>query len=32
MDARVEEALGGNALRDFRVTVDYPNGVAVFER
>lgn len=32
MDKRVEGALGGNALRYFRVTVDYPNAVAIFER
>lgn len=32
MDKRVDGALGGNALRFFRITVDYPNGVAVFER
>ncbi|HTG35316.1 MAG TPA: hypothetical protein VLB76_20545 [Thermoanaerobaculia bacterium] len=32
MDRQVEGALGGSALRFFRVTVDYPNAVAVFER
>lgn len=32
MDRQVEGALGGSALRQFRVTVDYPRGVAVFER
>ena len=32
MDKRVEGALGGNALRSFRITVDYPHAVAVFER
>jgi hypothetical protein len=32
MDRRVEGALGGSALRFFRVTVDYPHAVAVFER
>jgi len=32
MDKRVEGAIGGNALRHFRVTVDYPGAVAVFER
>ncbi|MBN1206271.1 MAG: hypothetical protein JXB05_15245 [Myxococcaceae bacterium] len=32
MDQRVEGALGGSALRFFRVTVDYPNEVALFER
>lgn len=31
MDKQVEGALGGSALRYFRVTVDYPNAVAVFE-
>ncbi|MDQ4122533.1 MAG: hypothetical protein M3209_13935 [Acidobacteriota bacterium] len=32
MDKRVEGAIGGNALRYFRITVDYPNAVAVFEK
>ncbi|MDI3285477.1 hypothetical protein [Polyangium sp. 15x6] len=32
MDKRVDGALGGSALHDFRVTVDYPSAVAVFER
>ncbi len=32
MDAQVEGALGGNALRSFRVTVDYPKRVAIFRR
>ena len=32
MDRTVEGALGGNALRGLRVTVDYPNAVAYFER
>ncbi|NTX17399.1 hypothetical protein HUA76_42180 [Myxococcus sp. CA056] len=32
MDKPVEGALGGNALRFFRVTVDYDQAVAVFER
>jgi hypothetical protein len=31
MDKRVDGALGGNALSFFRVTVDYPSAVAVFE-
>lgn len=31
MDKQVEGALGGSALRYFRVIVDYPNAVAVFE-
>ncbi|RJP33155.1 MAG: hypothetical protein C4547_12590 [Phycisphaerales bacterium] len=30
MDKQVEGALGGNALRHFRVTVDYPKAVAYF--
>ena len=30
MDRRVDGALGGNALRFFRVTVDYPVAVAHF--
>lgn len=32
MDKRIEGALGGNALRHFRVSVDYPNALAVFEK
>ncbi len=32
MDKKVEGALGGNALRHFRVTVDYPRAIAVFEK
>lgn len=32
MDHRIEGALGGSALRYFRVIVDYPNAMAVFER
>jgi hypothetical protein len=32
MDQRVEGAIGGNALRHFRITVDYPNAIAIFER
>lgn len=32
MDKSTDGALGGNALQYFRVTVDYPNGVAVFSR
>jgi len=32
MDKRVEGAIGGNALREFVVTVDYPAAVALFER
>ena len=31
-DKRVDGALGGNALHDFRVTLDYPRAIAVFER
>lgn len=30
-DKRIDGALGGNALRFFRVTVDYPRALAVFE-
>jgi hypothetical protein len=32
MDRRISGAIGGNALRHFRITLDYPNAVAVFER
>lgn len=32
MDKRIEGAIGGNALRFFRVTVDYPNAAAIFEQ
>jgi hypothetical protein len=32
MDRRIEGGLGGSALKYFRVTLDYPNAVAVFER
>ncbi|MBU8899107.1 hypothetical protein DRW03_34910 [Corallococcus sp. H22C18031201] len=32
MDKIVEGALGGSALSYFRVTVDYPQAIAVFER
>ena len=32
MDRKVDGAIGGNALRFFRVTIDYPNAVALFER
>jgi hypothetical protein len=32
MDRRVEGALGGSGLQYLRVTVDYPNAVAVFEK
>jgi len=31
MDKRIEGALGGSALKYFRVTVDYPRAMAVFE-
>jgi hypothetical protein len=31
-DKRVSGALGGSALHYFRMTVDWPNGLAVFER
>jgi hypothetical protein len=32
MDRPVDGALGGSALKYFRVVVDYPNAVAIFER
>ncbi len=32
MDAPVVGALGGSGLRYFRITVDYAQGVAIFER
>jgi hypothetical protein len=32
MDRQVEGALGGSALRYLRVTVDYPDAVALFEK
>ena len=32
MDAPVEGALGGSALKFFRITVDYPNATVIFER
>ena len=32
MDKKIEGAIGGNALCHFRVTVDYPNAVAYFEK
>ena len=32
MDRPTDGALGGSALKYFRVTVDYPNAIAVFER
>jgi hypothetical protein len=32
MDKPTDGALGGSALQYFRVTVDYPNAMAVFER
>jgi hypothetical protein len=32
MDKRIEGALGGNALYHFRVSVDYPRALAVFEK
>ena len=32
MDRRIEGALGGSALRYFRVTVDYPHSLAFFEQ
>jgi len=32
MDKPTDGALGGSALQYFRITVDYPNAVAVFAR
>ena len=32
MDQRVDGAIGGNAMRTLRISVDYPAGLAVFER
>lgn len=32
MDRRVDGAIGGNAFATLKISVDYPNGVAVFER
>ena len=32
MDKQVEGAIGGNALRHFRITIDYPQAKAVFEK
>jgi len=32
MDRRIDGALGGSALRYFRITVDYPRAMAAFER
>jgi hypothetical protein len=32
MDLPVQGALGGSALKYFRITVDYPNATALFER
>ncbi|MEJ7576207.1 MAG: hypothetical protein WKF74_04275 [Pyrinomonadaceae bacterium] len=32
MDKPIDGALGGNALRHFRISVDYPRAIAVFER
>jgi len=32
MDKKVEGALGGNALRQFRISIDYQRAVAVFEK
>jgi len=31
MDKQIDRSLGGDALRHFRVTLDYPNAIAVFE-
>lgn len=32
MDKKIEGALGGNALRFFQITVDYPNAIAIFKK
>lgn len=32
MDRQVEGAVGGNVFNTFRITVDYPNAVAIFKR
>lgn len=32
MDKKIECAIGGTVLRDFRITVDYPKAIAVFEK
>ena len=32
MDKKIEGAIGGNALHHFRITVDYPKALAVFEK
>jgi len=32
MDRQIEGALGGNALRHFRIVVDYPHARAIFEK
>ena len=32
MDRRIEGAVGGSAFRYFRITLDYPNAVAEFEK
>ena len=32
MDQGIEGALGGSVLKYFRVTIDYPNAIATFER
>ena len=32
MEKSIVGALGGSGLRYFRITIDYPNAVAVFER
>lgn len=32
MDKPTEGALGGSAFRQFVITVDWPNAIAVFER
>ena len=32
MDKKIDGALGGSALKYFRVHVDYPRGLAVFDK
>lgn len=32
MDRKLDGALGGSAFRNFRITIDYPNATATFER
>jgi hypothetical protein len=32
MDRKLDGALGGSAFPSFRITIDYPNATATFER